>query len=223
MAYQPQFATEKISYGHFADERIFTFEKEGFFSNDKSYFIPNATFDLLALLNSKVGWSFIKSISPAVRGGFHELRVQYVVKLPIPNIDPKTRTMLAKLAQRCTEAAKHRIDIQSAFRHRILQDLAPPGRQKLTGKLETFWTLDFAAFRAELKKAFKTEIPVKDRDGWEKYLMDKSIEVNRLTAEIDATERDIDATIYRLFDLTDDEIELLEASLKGKYQLSRPL
>jgi hypothetical protein len=217
LAYQPQFATEKISYGHFADERIFTFEKEGFFSNDKSYFIPNATLDLLALLNSKVGWSFIKSISPAVRGGFHELRVQYIEKLPIPKIDPKSRIKLAKLAERCTEAAKHRANVQSRVKNRILKDLAPPEHQKPTNKLENFWTLDFAAFRAEVKKAFRNELPVKDRDGWEKYLAEKSAEVIKLTTEIEAAEREIDAIVYKLFDLTPDEIKLLEASLEGQY------
>ncbi len=215
LAYQPQFATEKIIYGHFAHERIFTFEKDGFFSNDKSYFIPNATFDLLALLNSKVAWSFIKSISPAVRGGFHELRVQYVEKLPIPEIDPKSRLKLVKFAQVSTEAAKQRIEVQSGFRRRVINDLAPPDRQKLTGKHESFWTLDFAAFRAEVTKAFKNEIPVKDRDGWEKYLAEKSAEVVELTAQIEAAEREIDAIVYKLFDLTPDEIKLLEYSLEG--------
>ncbi len=215
LAYQPQFATKKISYGHFADERIFTFETKGFFSNDKSYFIPNATLDLLALLNSKVGWSFIKSISPAVRGGFHELRVQYVEKLPIPKIDPKSRIKLAALAQRCTEAATHRAEVQSGFKRRMLNDLAPSGRQRLTGKLEKFWTLDFSAFRAEVEKTFKNEIPVKDRDGWEKYLAEKSAEVIGLTTEIEAAEGEIDAIVYKLFDLTPDEITLLEDSLEG--------
>ena len=77
--------------------------------------------------------------------------------------------------------------------------------------------MDFAGFRAEVKRAFKTEIPVKDRDGWEKYLAEKSAEVKKLTAEIEAAEREIDAIVYKLFDLTDDEIKLLEASLEGQY------
>jgi type II restriction/modification system DNA methylase subunit YeeA len=98
-----------------------------------------------------------------------------------------------------------------------LTDLADVKKQKLSGKLEHFWTLDFAAFRAEVKKAFKTEIPVKDRDGWEKYLTEKSTEVIKLTAQIESAEREIDAIVYKLFDLTPDEIKLLESSLEGQY------
>ena len=89
------------------------------------------------------------------------------------------------------------MDIQSTVCHRILKDLAPPDRQKLTSKLENFWTLDFAEFRAEVKNSFKTEIPVKDRDGWEKYIAANSAEVNRLIAEIDAAEREICADSSR--------------------------
>jgi hypothetical protein len=214
LAYQPKFKTHKITYGHFADDRIFTYEKEGFFSNDKSYFIPNATFDLLALLNSKVGWSFLKSISPAVRGGFHELRVQYVEKVPIPEMDSKNRANLIRLAQECTDRAKSRLSIRRGFEHRILTDLAPPEHQKLTGKLEHFWALDFATFRSEIKRAFKIEIPIKDRDDWEKYLLEKSAEVIKLTADIEAAEREIDAIVYKLFEIAPSEIMLLEDSIR---------
>ena len=72
-------------------------------------------------------------------------------------------------------------------------------------------------FRTEVEKAFKTEIPVKDRDGWEKYLGEKSAEVIRLTAEIEVAEREIDAVVYKIFDLTPDEIKLLEDSLEGQH------
>jgi type II restriction/modification system DNA methylase subunit YeeA len=68
-----------------------------------------------------------------------------------------------------------------------------------------------------VNRAFKTDIPVKDRDGWETYLEEKSAEVIKLTAEIEAAEREIDAIVYKLFDLTPDEIKLLEDSLEGQH------
>lgn len=92
-----------------------------------------------------------------------------------------------------------------------------PSEKKLTNKLHDFWTLDFAAFRAEVKKIFKAEIPLKDRDDWERYLVEKSAEVTKLTADIKAAEREIDVIVYKLFDLTPNEIKLLEDSLEGQY------
>ena len=38
-----------------------------------------------------------------------------------------------------------------------------------------------------------------------------------VTLQVQAAEREIDALVYRLFDLTPDEIALLESSLEGQY------
>jgi hypothetical protein len=216
LAYQPSFSTPKVIYGHFSQDRIFALDTEGYFSNDKSYFIPNSTFDLLSLLNSRVVWSFIKSISPAVRGGFHEMRVQYLENVPIPDTPTSDKRRLAHLGERCTDSANRRLELQNEVRHRIL-DLAPPERAKLSRKLEEWWTLDFAAFRDEVKRAFRADIPVKERGEWEAYLAKNAPEVHKLSAEIEKAEREIDAIVYRLFDLTPEEIALLEASIEGQY------
>jgi hypothetical protein len=114
-------------------------------------------------------------------------------------------------------SAIRRFESHSGVSHRILADLAPPARAKLSRKLEDWWTLDFAAFRDEVKRAFRTEIPVHERDQWEAYLAQEGNKVRALTAEIEAAEREIDAIVYRLFDLTPDEIALLESSIAGQY------
>lgn len=216
LAYQPSFSTPKIIYGHFAQARIFAFDIAGYFSNDKSYFIPNATFDLLSLLNSKLIWSFIEGISPAVRGGFHEMRVQYLTTAPIPEISRANRGRLMQLGERCTTSASRRLLVQESIRHRIL-DLAPPERKKLSRKLEEWWTLDFAEFRDEVKRVFRSEIPVKERGEWEAYLAKNAADVHALDAAIENAEREIDAIVYQLFDLTPKEIALLEGSIEGQY------
>ena len=97
------------------------------------------------------------------------------------------------------------------------ETLAPPDRRKPTGRLDAWHALDFAAFRDEAKMAFHAEPPLKQRGVWEAYLKENAAEVHRLTAEIDLAERDIDAVVYRLFDLSGDEIALLETSLAGQY------
>ena len=216
LAYQGRLAEPKISYPHFQNERMFTFETTGSFSNDKSYFLPSDDRALLAYLNSKVGWFVLTSLSPAVRNGWHEMRVQYVELAPIPLMGPVAREHLAQCAINASNGSSDRLGVQSAVRRRIL-DLAPPERCKLNGKLEAWDDLDFAAFRAEIKKVFKSDIPLKERGEWEAYLAENAAEVHALSARITAAEREIDAIIYRLFDLTPDEIALLEASLAGQY------
>jgi hypothetical protein len=168
------------------------------------------------LLNSRLIWFCFVSTSVVKRGGFREATAQHIGPLPWPDLSEGRRAQLSNLSETCRQSASQSLVIRTGFHHRILADLAPHGRKKVTGKLENFWTLDFDLFRAEVKKAFKIEIPVKDRDGWEKYLSEQSAKVIKLMAEIEAAEREIDAIVYQLFDLTSEEIKLLEDSLEGQ-------
>lgn len=213
-AYAPHFAAPKISYPHFNDTRNFSFEPLGAFSNDKSYLIPAEDMALLGLLNSRVLWYMLSSMSPPVRGGFHELRVQYVEKLPIPAWDESARAKLAAASENASKAAKKRLTLQTALIRR-LPDLCPRGRDpKLTTRLQEWWTLpDFAAFRAEVKKAFKTDIPLAERSAWEDWITRDRAEIARLSAEIAKAEAQIESIVYALFDLTPGEIALLESSI----------
>ena len=123
----------------------------------------------------------------------------------------RIRDRLSTLAQTCTNAAHERFTVQSAVRRRIL-DLAPPDRAKLTGKLHDWHDLDFAAFRAEVKRAFHAEIPLRERGEWEGYLRENAERVRELTERVAGAEREIDQIVYALFDLTAEEVELLEQS-----------
>lgn len=211
-AYAPHFAAPKISYPHFNDTRNFSFEPLGAFSNDKSYLIPSDDKALLGLLNSRVLWFMLSSMSPPVRGGFHELRVQYVEKLPIPAWNDSPRADLAAASEQASKAARERLTLQTALARRI-PDLCPPDRDpKLTTRLQEWWALpDFAAFRAEVKKVFKDDIRLAERSAWEDWITRDRAEIARLSAEIAKAEAQIDSIVYGLFDLTPDEIALLES------------
>lgn len=71
---------------------------------------------------------------------------------------------------------------------------------------------DFAAFRAVVKKALKADIPLAERSDWEDWIARDKAEIARLTAEIKANEERINSIVYELFELTDDEIRLLETT-----------
>jgi hypothetical protein len=178
----------------------------------------SGNFELVAILNSKLTWFWLFGEASPLRGGQWrlELREQYISRLPIPELEPEPRARLSALAQTCTNAACERFAVQSAVRRRIL-DLAPPERAKLTGRLRDWHELDFAGFRAEVKRAFHAEILLRERGDWEGYLRENAKRVRELSDQIAAAEREIDAIVYALFDLTAEEIALLESSLEGQY------
>ena len=127
---------------------------------------------------------------------------------------PMIRADLIAAAHQAQQAAERRLALQRGLTRRI-PDLCPPGREpKLTTALREWWTLpDFAAFRAEVRKAFKADIPLAERSAWEDWIARDRAEIVRLSAEIAAAEARIDGIVYELFELTPDEIALLEASV----------
>ncbi len=218
LAYQPKMESECIAFPDLSQGPKFTICGDRPLLDCTIFFIPDFDSHLLSFLNSKLSWFVLFSLSNPMRGGTWRLRLksQYVSQLHLPDLSGTTNANLTSLAQTCTDAARARFALQSTVRHRIL-DLAPPERKKLTSKLENWHELSFAAFREEVKKAFHAEIPLKERGDWEAYLEENASEVHRLTTTIAATESEIDQIVYRLFDLTSDEIALLEASLAGQY------
>jgi hypothetical protein len=101
------------------------------------------------------------------------------------------------------------------MRRRIRADVG--GGEKLNEKLESWWELDFGGFRAEVKKAFKRDIALGERDEWERYLADQRAGHDRATAQIVALETQLNAVVYAAFRLDADEIGLIERSTKYPY------
>ncbi len=81
---------------------------------------------------------------------------------------------------------------------------------KITGTLETFDTLDFAGFVAELKKQ-KIKLTLVRQDEWEEYFGQYKTACTELTSAITATDTEIDNRVYELYGLTDDERQVIEA------------
>lgn len=83
------------------------------------------------------------------------------------------------------------------------------GVQKVTAALEHFDELDFKAFVAELKKQ-KISLSLSQQDEWEDYFNQYKAECNALSAQIAATDKEIDRMVYDLYGLSEDEIKVVE-------------
>lgn len=215
-SYYAAFGVNKIVYPYLMRHGSFTIETTKALTSKTTYFLQSGSYAALAYLNSTVAWFLIVASTPPKAGGYREIMTQYLEHLALPDLQSTAASGLAKLGESATAAAEKLVIVKSSVRHRIL-DLAPPERKKLSRKLEDWWTLDFSGFRDEVKRVFRTEIPVKERGEWEAYLAKNAAQLHKLDVEIEKTEREIDAVVYRLFDLTADEIKLLEDSIAGQY------
>ncbi|MEM7069435.1 MAG: DNA methyltransferase [Pseudomonadota bacterium] len=213
-AYVPHFEAAKISYKDIADSAPFHLDRNGRFLANTGYFIPSSDLSLLAFLNSRLCWFIYLNVSAQIRGGFVRFFTQFVEQLPIPSTTEKQRSELATLTEACQTAAENRFKLQRSLTRRI-PDLAPTDADvKLSNKLKSWWELpDFAAFQKEVKKSLKADIPLAERNDWEDWIAKDKAEIARLTAEIKLNEDRINAIVFKLFDLTPEEIELLEANI----------
>ena len=108
IGYYEEFEKPKITYGHFSAKPTFSYDDKKYYSNDKTYIIPNADWFLLGLLQSKAIWFYLKSIAPFVRGGYYELRVQYMETIPIPEATDEQKAVISGLAQKAQQTAEAR-------------------------------------------------------------------------------------------------------------------
>jgi hypothetical protein len=212
-AYLPKFEAPKIYYPDISQGSKFVCDMQGCFADNTSYFIPDSDAFLLAILNSRLSWFHLCGQSEALRGGEWRLRLfsENVETIPIPMASEKIRQQLSSLAESAQQAAEARRDLIKTFARRVLTDLTPGGASaKLTQKLADWPTLDFQSFHAEIKKQYKTAIPLDERDAWQKRFEQDRARVAESSAQIARHEKAIDAGIYKLFNLTPEEIALIE-------------
>ena len=211
--YHEQFPKPKVLYPEFCDKPQFQLNESHYFNN-KCYFVSTPDTWLAAYLNSKLGWFVVTERTVPVRGGFHQMHSQFIEQVILPDVSSADQEKLGGLVADCQRLASKRLKLQTALTRRI-PDLCPPNRElKLTTKLKEWWSLsDFATFRAEVKKVFKADIPLADRSDWEDWINRDRTEISRLTAEVVQIEAQIDSIVYELFDLTPDEIALLESAV----------
>ncbi|WP_129629880.1 Eco57I restriction-modification methylase domain-containing protein [Candidatus Oscillochloris fontis] len=174
---------------------------------------------ILGYLSSRCAWFLISHTAASLgeRAGVTRYRLidQYMRPLPIPDAPAAEREAIGALALRISEAAKVRYALHRRVRKRISSDLG--GGKKLNQRLTAWWDLDFAGFRSEVQKVFKRDIALKERDEWEEWLSLQCAAHRQHSAAIIAGERELNARVYHLFDLTPDEIALIEAHTKYGY------
>lgn len=203
--YYAQFEVPKIIYQVFQIKPCFLLDESGLYCNNSVWFIPTNNKALLAILNSRMGWWLITKYCSQIQGGY-QLIWKYFGNIPIPAIEGELAAQLAVLADDMLALNKELQETRSRFIRR-LQDNIP--EVKINGALEAFDSLDFNGFVTELKKQ-KIRLSLFQQDEWERYFNKNQQDCEELSAKIAETDKEINARVYALYDLTDEEIKLIE-------------
>ena len=75
--------------------------------------------------------------------------------------------------------------------------------------MESFYELNFKEFLKELGKQ-KIKLSLSQQDEWEEYFEDYKNSILEIKQKISQTDKEIDLMIYKLYELTEEEIKIIE-------------
>lgn len=207
IGYHEKFESQKLVYTRFMDKPMFWLDSnENYYLNNALNFVSGVGEFELGLLNSCIFWFVIKDLASVMSGGFFQVHGHVLERCPIPPANKSQKEQLAKLAKTAQIAAESRFKLIKQFNHAAMRDFAPSGKMPAawSDKLPTFTT-----FTAELKKRFKRDLSLQERNDWDDYLASTQKIISTLNNQIAQAEREIDELVCELFGLTEEEVRLL--------------
>ena len=208
-SYLECFSAPKIIYPEVTKLRPFTYDESGIMTNktcfilvaeDKSISLKT----LAAILNSSIADFWIWYNCPEVGDDRRHMGKAYFEKFPIPSLTEET-TELESLADTMLTLHQQLQEKRSRFLRRLTENFEGV---KITSALQQFDTMDFKSFVAELKKQ-KIKLTLSQQDEWEEYFTERVAECQELSAQITATDNEIDNRVFDLYGLTEDERKIV--------------
>ncbi len=163
IALVPLFENPKIVYALIARSCQFAYDRNNYYSNDKTFIIPTSDLYILGLLNSAIALFYFSTFCAALEGSndcYFEFRAQYVKKFPIPKLDTNNRLDLTR-HERMVSLVEQMLSL-----HKQLQEARTPHEQ------------------------------------------------TALQRQIEATDEQINALVYKLYGLTNEEIKVVEKAIE---------
>ena len=183
---------------------------------------------ILTVLNSRMikkywlsNYSDSKQLFPKIKG--YQLKQLPIPILAIVEQQPfieKADLMLTLNTELQEQSQKFQRTIQRKFEPTMGLNPLPANQNKseltmglnpLPKKLQEWYLLSYTEFINELSKK-KIKLSLSQEAEWEDYFMQESKKALELKATIDATDKAIDAMVYELYGLNEEEIAIVENS-----------
>jgi hypothetical protein len=200
------FENRKIITPYLANYTNMTIEPGAAYTNDKNTNLVFRGSDskeqnaLFAILNSKLVWYYISMTGSEFSGGYFAFTNIYLEPITFPDLSRYKEELNDAISLQFLRKTEL-INTDNRFRKIIQNEFEKtlPNR---------WWTLDFTGFVTTLK--VKLSLQQKDEllQLFEKY----SVEVTECEAELQKTDHSIDQLVYQLYELSKEEIALVEAT-----------
>jgi len=184
---------------------VATIDTEGLFGTQGLNFIIQTAdvsiYGFLALLNSKlINYLFTtKFLNLAIKA-------EYLKKLKFP--ESIKNTNLEVLANDLSNLKQEHFNLTTHFQNLLLSKFE---MDKLSKKLQSWDNLDFKDFLKELKKV-KVQLNLSQESEWLQFFEEQKNKANRINSAIEKIETEINQIVYQLYNLTEEEIKIVENS-----------
>ena len=162
---------------------------------------------LLCILNSKLLKSYWISKYSDGKKLFPKIKGFQLKELPIKVADKQTQEPLTEKAEQMLSLNKNLQDLAFKFQRTLQRKFE--SLENLPKKLENWYELTFTDFVKELKKK-KIKLSPSDEAEWEDYFLVEQQKAIEIKVQITKTDKEIDAMVYELYGLTDEEIAIIE-------------
>ena len=196
----------KITWPNLQNSNKFCIDENGYYINAPSVIFPSDNKALLAILNSKIIWYYLTSICVVRNGGYIEVKPQYFEQIPVPVITEEYQLPFTLLADTMLLQNKELQTVKSKFIKLLLSKFSDI---KINNKLEDWNNIDFKTFTKELEKQ-KIKLSLSEQSDWIDFFEKEKAKANAIQQIIATTDKEIDVMVYKLYELTEDEIKIVE-------------
>lgn len=207
-SYYKDFENPKIMYSEISSKGQFILENSGCYCLNTAYIINSDSLYLLTILNSKLITFFLKKISPDVRGGYYRWTKQYVGQIPIVDLKTSDEVFFAKKTKQIITNYKKLYDIKQLSLNFIQEKF---NISQVSQNLFMFYQLGANQFIEELKKQ-KVKLSIKEEKELIEWFKEEQKQILDIQQKLDRLDYEVDQEVYKLYNLTDEEIKLIEGS-----------
>lgn len=207
------FEGERIVLRQIPSAKLVAAYVEKKFITDQSVFIAlfkkESGFDpkfVLAIISSRLLAFYFRLKYSEYDELFPKLKLQHFKDLPIKAGNTSLTSSITDMSESMIEKTNTREEIVNIFNGLIGSKFSI---DKPSTKLQNWPDLDFKGFLGELAKA-KVKLSLSEEAEWMAYFNEQKTKAQALQSEITRIDKEIDALVYELYGLTEEEIRIVE-------------
>jgi type I restriction-modification system DNA methylase subunit len=168
----------------------------------------NAKYVLSILASKFISYLYVNTSSIATKDDFRQTTLSEIRNLPILKIEMEKQIPFIEKVNTMLSLNKELQEQSQKFQRTLERKFA---LTQLPKKLQDWYLLSYAEFIKELDKN-KIKLSLSEEAEWETYFSTEAKKALELKAQITQTDKEIDQMVYALYELTEDEIKIVEES-----------